>query len=87
MARKILLDLFLLSLPFLIYGLYMKFGGRAEAKGGIWRGAPWFQLFASGLAMALVGAVLLVVFDGSEPESTYVPATVEDGEVVPGRFK
>lgn len=87
MLRKILLDLFLLALPFLIYAAFVKLGRRAEAKGGIWAEAPWFWLFSSGLALSITAAVLFVVFDGSEPGSVYVPAVVEDGEIVPGRFK
>jgi hypothetical protein len=87
MARKILLDLFLLALPFLIYIAYVKLGRRAQAEGGIWTGAPWFWLFSSGLMLTIAAAVLLVVFDGSEPGSAYLPAVVEDGRIVPGRFE
>ncbi len=87
MLRKILLDIFLLALPFMVYAAYVKFGRKAQAEGGIWTGAPWFWLASSGLALTIVAAVLLVVFDGSEPGSPYLPAEVEDGEIVPGRFK
>jgi len=87
MARKLLLQLFLLALPFITYYIYARLARRAAAKGGTWTGAPWFWLTASGLGLSIAGAVVLAVGFGGSPGDAYVSATMKDGAVVPGHFK
>ncbi len=89
MARTILIQLFLLSLPFIIYGLCVKFGPRAEAasRGNIWGGAPWFWLFTSGLTLSIIGIVVAVTIDGAAPGAVYTPADLKGGTVMPGSLK
>ena len=84
MTRKLLLQLFLLALPFITYFIYVKLSRR---QGDTWTGSPWFWLVASGLSLAAAGAVVLALGFGGDPGDTYVSPTMKDGVVVPGRFE
>jgi len=44
-------------------------------------------LTVSALLLIAVSAVATAIFSGSPPGSTYVPAHVEDGRLVPGTTK
>ena len=87
MVRKLLLQFLLLALPFVAYFIYLKLSGRGEGGESPWRGAPWFWLVCSGLALSIAGAVALAVTSGSPPGSKYVPSVTKDGEIVPGHFE
>ncbi len=85
---RILLHLLLIALPLLIWLLYLRARGRAEARGRTWRDTPIFVLLASGLVMSALALFFLGAFESAPPGSKYVPAHAnEKGEIVPGRFE
>ena len=45
---------------------------------------PWVRLLGSGLVLAAASLVVWAMTGGGDPEGTYVPARIVDGEIVPG---
>jgi hypothetical protein len=85
MLRIALIDIFLFSLPFLLYGAYM-ITVRGAAPASLWQGAPLFWLLAAGCGLLLVVMAMLIQFSGGNPRGVYHPPTVEDGVIKPGEI-
>lgn len=49
-------------------------------KPSLW---PWI----AGLVVLLAGLMMLVSHERSNPESSYAPAQIKDGEITPGEFR
>jgi hypothetical protein len=87
MIRQVLTELGLFIAPFAAYAIFLW-----ATRAGVLDPASWpFRTVAwlTVSAVVLVGAsfVLLALFSGVPPRSTYVPAHIEDGQVVPGTTK
>jgi uncharacterized protein DUF6111 len=85
MIRPVLIELALFLAPFVAYAAYLWF-----TKTPMFDPEHWTIRVLSTLgitALLLVGAcfVAMVHFAGAPPGSTYVPAHVEDGKLIPGR--
>lgn len=52
---------------------------------GLLVSTPWFVLVCCGLVLACGSLVTLAFTGGAPPGSTYVPARIEDGRIVPGQ--
>jgi hypothetical protein len=85
MLRIALIDIFLFSLPFLLYGAYMV-AVKGVAPAGLWRGAPLFWLLAAGCGMLLVVMAMLIQFSGGKPGGVYHPPSVQNGVIKPGEI-
>jgi hypothetical protein len=85
MIRPFLTEVVLFLTPFVLYALFllMTRGGVLEPESWSWRVLGW--LTAAALATVIVSFVVLAHFAGSPPHSTYTPAHMEDGKLVPGR--
>lgn len=83
---RVLINMLLFFVPFIIYALYVM----AARRFG-WTGAPektpHIWLVIAGMALVLLSLGLVAVFDGAQTGKEYVPARVEDGEIVPGGFR
>jgi heme/copper-type cytochrome/quinol oxidase subunit 3 len=84
MIRPIFTEIALFLTPFAIYAAFLV-ATRAE----ILQPAAWTMPRLAGLLIAalilVVGSFLLLAqFSGAPPGSTYVPAHIEDGRLVPG---
>mgnify|MGYP001252902525 FL=1 len=86
---RYLLPVLLIAIPLISYLIWYaqarrKAELREEGELPAWRDAPWTWIVvgtAAVLSLALIG----LAFDtGGEPRGTYVPAHVEDDEVIPG---
>ncbi len=75
MLRIALIDIFLFSLPFLLYGAYMV-SVKGVAPASLWQGAPVFWLLAAGCGLLLVTMATLIQFSGGKPGGVYHPPTV-----------
>ena len=87
MIRKLFLHLLPFLLPFIAFLIYAVVTRRAQRKGSMWADTPYFWLTSSGLMLVIAGLVTAAVIGGDPPGGTYFPATVVDGEVVPGRVE
>lgn len=83
MARGFVDGLGLFLLPFVVYGLVVLLQSRFRLLAPQWSRSRLALLSLAGLALVLVG---LVVFGLAAPRraGTYVPAHVENGQVVHG---
>lgn len=92
MARILFQLVFPILLPTLLYALWLAAERRRVEAAGTgekpaWNDAPWFWLAALGVFFAGVIAVALALLGGGDMEGTYIPPSLRDGEVVPGRVQ
>ncbi|MEL7393642.1 MAG: DUF6111 family protein, partial [Pseudomonadota bacterium] len=82
MAPRILLQLTLFLLPFILFGVYRLAIAEAEEEGR----KPWpiRLLFGAGLVLAVGSWLILILLDRGGREECYRPAQIVDGAVVPG---
>ena len=85
MLRIALIDIFMFSLPILIYGAYM-LAAKGSAPMDVWQDAPVLWLLAAGCGLLLITMATLIQFSGGKPGGTYHPATSEDGVIKPGEI-
>jgi hypothetical protein len=83
MLRIALIDIFMFSLPFLIYGAYM-IAAKGAAPGEVWQGAPILWLIAAGCGLLLITMAAVIQFSGGKPGGTYHPPSFQDGVIKPG---
>ena len=87
MIRPVLTELAIFLIPFTAYALFL-----IATRSGVFAQASWPLHLVAKLAL---GSLLLVVlsflflahFSGAPPGSTYVPAHLENGKLVPGQEK
>lgn len=81
MITRILIHGVLFLTPFAIYLLYRRFiRSHKDLE------TPYTILFASGLVLSSLALFVWAMFDGYEAGSTYEPARVEDGRIIPGKM-
>jgi hypothetical protein len=84
MIRPALTEIGIFLIPFAIYALFL-----IATRTAVLAPASWPVRLVARLALGslvLVGAslILLAQFSGAPPNSTYIPAHVENGKLVPG---
>jgi hypothetical protein len=87
MIRPILTELALFVVPFLAYAIFL-----LATRAGVLDPASWPPrilafLTIAALVLMLGSFVVIAHFSGASPGSTYVPAHIEDGRLVPGRVQ
>jgi Family of unknown function (DUF6111) len=87
MIRPVLTELLLFLVPFAIYAAFLWATRAGVLHPDSWRLPTLIWLTASALALVVVSFVVLAQFGGAPPRSTYVPAHMEDGKLVPGMTK
>lgn len=84
MIRTVLTELGIFLIPFAVYALFL-----AATRSGLFARSSWpvaivARLVLVALALVIAGLIGLAHFSGASPDSTYVPAHIEDGKLVPG---
>ena len=84
MIRPVLLEIGVFLIPFGIYVVFL-----LATRSGVLMPSAWpIQLVArlvlGSLVLVIVSLVMLANFSGSSPNSTYTPARIENGKLVPG---
>jgi hypothetical protein len=84
MIRPVLTEIGIFLIPFALYALFL-----LATKSGMLLQTSWplrvvVKLAIVALALIIVSFVLLANFSGAPPSSTYVPAHIENGRLVPG---
>ena len=87
MIRPALTELGIFLIPFAAYALFL-----VATRAGLLTPLSWplpLVLKLSGVSLVLVAAslFLLAQYSGAPPNSTYVPAHMENGKFVPGAKK
>ncbi|BAM91568.1 conserved hypothetical protein [Bradyrhizobium oligotrophicum S58] len=84
MIRPVLTEIGIFLIPFAIYVLFL-----FATQAGLLVPANWplhlvAKLTVAALVLVIASLVLVAEFSGAPPRSTYVPAHVENGRLIPG---
>jgi hypothetical protein len=84
MIRPALTEIGIFAIPFVVYALFL-----IATRSGLLVQSSWpirlvARLVLGSLLLVLASFILLAHFSGASPNSTYVPAHIENGRLVPG---
>lgn len=84
MIPRILLELFIISTPFIVFGLYRAAISDAEVEGR--KAWPIKMLFGIGVGLAVLAWFLLLIRDDRSPEMCQGPSRLDpvSGKIIPG---
>ncbi|KWV56457.1 hypothetical protein AS156_04390 [Bradyrhizobium macuxiense] len=84
MIRTVLTEVGIFLIPFAVYAIFL-----VATRAGVTLPASWAlgrlaKLTLAALVLVIVSFILLAEYTGAPPNSTYVPAHIENGRLVPG---
>ena len=84
MIRPALTEVLVFLSPFAVYVLFL-----LATRSGLLLQSSWpvhvlAKLVLGSLLLVIVSFILLAHFSGAAPQSTYIPAHIENGKFVPG---
>jgi hypothetical protein len=84
MIRPAFTEIGIFLIPFAVYALFL-----IATRSGLLTQSSWpvhvvARLAIGSLLLVIVSFILLAHFSGAPPNSTYVPAHIENGKFVPG---
>ena len=84
MIRPAFTEILVFLIPFAVYALFL-----LSTSSGLMLQSSWpvhviAKLVLGSLLLVIVSFILLAHFSGASPNSTYIPAHVENGKFVPG---
>ena len=85
MIRPVLTEIALFLAPFAIYVAFLWFTKAAVFDREQWTRKTLLTLVIVSLVLMIGSFVVIGHFSGAPPGSTYEPAHVEDGKLIPGR--
>jgi len=83
LAGRIVFELFIFSIPFIVFGLYLLATTNAQQEGK--RKWPINILFLCGIGLATVAWFVLILLEPKERDICHEPARLENGELIPAR--
>ena len=84
MIRPALTEIGIFLIPFGVYALFLLATRSAILAPSSWPIRMVAQLVLGSLLLVVISFVLLAHFSGAPPNSTYIPAHIENGKFVPG---
>ena len=84
MIRPVLTEIGIFLIPFAIYALFL-----IATRSGLLAQSSWpvqtvAKLVLGSLLLVVISFILLAHFSGAPPNSTYIPAHIENGKLVRG---
>ena len=84
MIRPVLTEVGIFLIPFAVYAMFL-----IATRSGLLAQSSWplrivARLLIGALLLVVVSFVMLAHFSGAPPNSTYIPAHIENGKFVPG---
>ena len=84
MIRPVLTEIGIFLIPFAVYAVFL-----LATRSGLFVQTSWplhmvAKLVVGSLLLVIVSFFLLAEFSGAPPDSTYVPAHLDHGKLVPG---
>jgi hypothetical protein len=84
MIRPAFTEIGIFLIPFAVYALFL-----VATRSGVMAQSSWplhiiAKLAIGSLLLVIVSFILLAHFSGASPNSTYIPAHIENGRLVPG---
>jgi hypothetical protein len=87
MIRPALTEIGIFLIPFAVYALFLVATRSGLLVQSSWPAHRLAKLVLGSLLLVVISFVLLAHFSGAPPNSTYVPAHIENGKFVPGAEK
>ena len=87
MIRPALTEIGIFLIPFAVYALFLVASRSSLLTRSSWPMNIIARLVLGSLLLVVLSLVLLAQFSGAPPHSTYVPAHIENGKLVPGEEK
>jgi hypothetical protein len=84
MIRPALTEVGIFLIPFVVYALFLIATRSGLLVQSSWPAHRLAKLLLGSLLLVVVSFILLAHFSGAPPNSTYVPAHIENGKFVPG---
>jgi hypothetical protein len=84
MIRPVLTEIGIFLIPFAVYALFLVATRSAPLTRASWPAIIVGRLLLGSLLLVILGLILLAQFSGAPPSSTYFPAHIENGRIVPG---
>jgi hypothetical protein len=84
MIRPALTEIGIFLIPFAVYVLFLLATRSGVLVPGSWPVRMVARLALGSLLLVIISLVLLAQFSGGAPNSTYIPAHIENGKLVPG---
>jgi hypothetical protein len=84
MIRPVLTEIGIFLIPFALYALFLLATKSGMLHPGSWPLRVLIRLAIAALLLIIVSLLLLAHFSGAPPSSTYIPAHIENGRLVPG---
>lgn len=84
MIRPVLMEIGIFLVPFAIYVAYLIANRVDFMIAASWPAYIVLRLSLAALVLVVVSFILLAHFSGAPPDSTYIPAHMENGRLVPG---
>ena len=84
MIRPAFTEILIFLIPFAIYAVFL-----VATRSGLMQQSSWpvhiiAKLVIGSFLLVIVSFILLAHFSGAPPNSTYIPAHIENGKFVPG---
>ncbi|MDP1865590.1 DUF6111 family protein [Bradyrhizobium sp.] len=84
MIRPVLTEIGIFLIPFALYAAFL-----VATRSGLLVRSSWplhvvARLLIGALVLVVISFILLAHYSGAPPDSTYVPAHLENGRLVPG---
>lgn len=87
MIRQILTEIALFLAPFALYALFLFTTRAAVTHPDSWTPRVLIWLTGAALVLMIISFILLAQFSGEPVGSTYIPAHMDNGKFVPGRYQ
>jgi uncharacterized protein DUF6111 len=87
MIRPVLTEIGIFLIPFAVYALFLIATRSGLLVQSSWPAHILAKLVLGALLLVSISFVLLAHFSGAPPNSTYIPAHIENGKFVPGAEK
>ncbi len=84
MIRPVLTEIGIFLIPFAAYALFLIASRNGVLKPESWPARVIGRLAIVSLLLTIASLLVLANFAGAPPGSTYIPAHIENGKLVPG---
>lgn len=84
MIRAVFTELGVFLIPFALYALFLLATSKGVSEAASWPARVVLKLLLVAFLLVIGSLILLAHFSGAAPNSTYVPAHMENGRLVPG---
>jgi hypothetical protein len=87
MIRPALTEIGIFLIPFVVYAVFLVASRSDLLTRSSWPVIVVGRLLLGSLLLVVLSLILLAQFSGAPPHSTYVPAHLENGKLIPGAEK